>query len=63
MLVFWGGQVVRETFIKQDVANSSSDLVTYNNCIITVYFWSRYTSASTNLFRLFDFKVGLSGIC
>ena len=45
------------------MANSGSHLGTYNNCIITVYFLSRYVPVSTKFFRVFDFKVGLSGSC
>ena len=43
-------------FVKQDVDNSSFDLVTYNNSIITVYFFPMYTSVATNLAMVVFFK-------
>ena len=49
-------------FMKQDADNSSFDLVTYNNSIITVYFFPIYTSVATNLTMVVFFEVGLSGI-
>ena len=52
---------------KEEVARrkkfSSRYVSTYHEGIITAYFLSRYASVSTNFFRVFGFKVGLSGIC
>ena len=45
------------------MANSSSHIGTCNNCIIMVYYLSWYALVSTNVFRVFDFKVGLSDSC
>ena len=50
-------------FMKQDADNSSYDLVTYNNSIITVYFFLYiYKSVATNLSMAVFFEVDLSGI-
>ena len=49
-------------FVKQDVDNSSFDLVTYSNLIITVYFFLIYTSVATNPTMVVFFEVGLSRI-
>ena len=49
-------------FIKQGSDNSSFDLVTYNNSIITVCFFLIYKSVATNLTMVVFFEVGLSGI-
>ena len=49
-------------FMKQDADNSSFDLVTYNNSIITVYFSPIYISVATNLTMVVFFEEGLSAI-
>ena len=49
--------------MKQDADNSSYDLVTYNNSIITVYFFLYiYKSVATNLSMAVFFEVDLPGI-
>ena len=53
---------ITKPFMKQDANNSSFDLVTYNNSIITVYFFPIYKSVATNLTMVVYFEVGLSGI-
>ena len=49
-------------FMKQDADNSSFDLVTYNNSIITVYFPAIYKSVATNLTMVVFLEEGLSAI-
>ena len=49
-------------FMKQDADNSSFGLVTYNNSIITAYFFPVYKSVATNLTMVDFFEVGLSVI-
>ena len=48
--------------MKQDADNSSFGLVTYNNSIITAYFFPVYKSVATNLTMVDFFEVGLSVI-
>ena len=62
MLICWGSQIVQQTLIKENAPNSSVHLVTYNNSIITVYYFFRYTSVATNLTIAAFFEEGLSGI-
>ena len=49
-------------FMKQDADNSSFDLVTYNNSIITVYFSPIYKSVAANLIMVVFLEEGLSAI-
>ena len=49
-------------FMKQDADNSSFDLVTYNNSIITVYFSAIYKSVATNFTMVVFLEEGLSAI-
>ena len=49
-------------FMKQDADNSTFDLVTYNNSIITVYYSAIYKSVATNLTMVVFLEEGLSAI-
>ena len=57
-----GGLVLQELFIKRHVVNSSFDLVTHNNCTISIYILSRYRSVATNFIKVVFFEGPLSDI-
>ena len=57
-----GCQVLQELFIKRHVGNSSFDLVTHNNCTISIYILSRYRSVATNFIKVVFFEGPLSDI-